>query len=207
MFSIYSLFLIPIFFFVIAKLFPKIFLPPAPGISKETLVVHCQRMSQTYGPLSLALIAVVWWFARYWVSPHPLLASPVASLLPLAFPLAAYYAWAILFVAVRRGSDPDGVSGGRAGLGQQTELALRHLQNTTEQLLLFALSLAALSAVLAHEELALLPASVALWLSGRILFLLGYTPENPVGREFGFQLTILTSISCLIFFGYRIIFL
>ena len=38
----------------------------------------------------------------------------------------------------------------------------------------------------------------AMWLSGRALFLSGYSTVNPVGRELGFDLTIMSSISVIL---------
>jgi hypothetical protein len=39
----------------------------------------------------------------------------------------------------------------------------------------------------------------ALWLSGRFLFLFGYHQHgNPMGREFGFDLTLMSSVGLII---------
>jgi hypothetical protein len=87
--------------------------------------------------------------------------------------------------------------GERVGVSPSVEMASRVLQNTTEQLLLGMFSILALSTALDPWQCAVLPALVALWVCGRIFFVMGYTATNPLARELGFDLTILTSMVAL----------
>ena len=109
--------------------------------------------------------------------PSAPLASPadrvIYALKLEALPLA-YYAFCILRVAIARGGDSKAVMGERSGVSP----AMRNLTNTTEQLLLGSLSRLALAAVVQPSEAALVPAAVSLWMTGRLLFAMGYTPAN-----------------------------
>jgi uncharacterized membrane protein YecN with MAPEG domain len=40
---------------------------------------------------------------------------------------------------------------------------------------------------------------LSVWLTGRVLFFIGYSPDNPMGRELGFDLTFFSSIFSVLF--------
>ena len=82
------------------------------------------------------------------------------------------------FMAFRRGKDIVRVTGQQSGLSWRTEVTFWHLQNTTEQIILFVFSLFCLNASLTTPQLALIPASVSPWISGQVLFLLSYSRKS-----------------------------
>ena len=90
--------------------------------------------------------------------------------------------------------------GQREGTSPETEIAIRVLNNTTEQFLLSFPSHLVLSLLLPDDKLAILLGLVSLWLTARALFILGYDVHHPImGRELGFQLTFVPTIIVVIF--------
>jgi len=71
---------------------------------------------------------------------------------------------------------------------EKLEFPKRHLSNTLEQAALFGLGFLASSSFLSRHN-ASAASFVGMWLAGRFLFITGYTKANPIGREFGFDLT------------------
>ncbi len=193
---------------VASKVVPAI-LFPAPDPKKE-LTVECQRLASRFVAVSVVVNLVV--IAAWWVSRSALPATSFLSLLAAELRMeavnAAFLAYCVLQVAMSRAQDPNGVLGQRTGVAPGTEIAIRICTNTTEQLLigvLVRLGLAASLGGVAGGE-ALLSLLNGVWLSGRVLFAVGYhTPSNPMGRELGFDLTImcnLMTVPLILFFGF-----
>jgi hypothetical protein len=182
--------------------------PPA-GANGKQLLSHCQSIAIRYTVQSLVVVFAVWWACFNLIRPvseaYQLQNTGrlTAFVVRCFFPVGVYYLFSIMLMALRRGGDPSAVLGQRSGYGWEAEVAARHLQNTTEQMLLLLISSAVVSTTLQPHELTVLPATVSLWITGRILFLMGYRQLNPMGREFGFDLTMFTSIAQLAFAAYR----
>ncbi len=90
--------------------------------------------------------------------------------------------------------------GQRANVSEATELAIRCLNNTTEQMLLGLILRMAFAVSSSGSGLSFTLSAVnAVWLSGRVLFVTGYNqPGNPMGRELGFDLTLFSSAFLII---------
>ena len=198
-----ALYLFPTIALVIAYQFPDlVFQPPPVGTKGEPLLRHCGRLGRQFMVVSFFLITIVWWLALTFVS--PITDDHSQFVVKHVIPILAYYVFAILFMAFQRGKDIVRVTGQQSGLSWRTEVASQHLQNTTDQIILFVFSLFCLNASLTTPQLALIPASVSLWISGQVLFLLGYSVENLTVCEFGFELMIFTRIACLAFAGLKL---
>ena len=139
-------------------------------------------------------INVVAWVAFGLLAPR----VPISLLnaIKLELPSFFLYFFCIVRVATLRAEDPTAVLGQREKVSDDVEIAIRVLNNTTEQLILGVGSRLILATTVNNFWAQIFVTS--LWISGRVLFILGYTKENPMGREFGFDLTFLTSLVCLI---------
>jgi uncharacterized membrane protein YecN with MAPEG domain len=187
----------------LARVFPSLFFPLAPKCSSDSseMLQHCQNMSQRFIGVSVAATGLVWLFASIVTS----LVGPQSVVERLAFAMKLecapllLYVFTILRVAIRRGSDEKAVMGQRTGGSASTEIAIRILNNTTEQLVLALPSHLILSLLLPQENFAVLVGVVSLWLSGRLLFVMGYTAEHPMGREVGFQLTFIPTVIVVLY--------
>ncbi len=105
----------------LAHLLPSVFFPPAPKCSSESpeLLQHCQRMSQRFISCALVATAAVWMVATFIAPVVRLDDVSIAGRLGFALRLESasllLYVFAILRVAVRRGSDEKAVMGQRSG--------------------------------------------------------------------------------------------
>lgn len=206
----FALLALPVFAGIAAKCFPQIvFLEPPSSLDGDALLAHCKKLGERGFLAATIVVSVVFGLCIPTISGgmvrisynNPL--DTPAQRLAYSFMLdvftACFYVIAILNVAMSRSQDPTAVSGERQGIGLRVEMASRKLQNTTEQLFLNVLSRSVLAVVITAEDAALLPASVALFLSGRVFFFAGYSTTNPMGREFGFDLTLMSSLACLVY--------
>ena len=197
---------LPLIGVFLGRLFPK-FVFPAPS-SKEREVAHCKQTAD----LSIIVIVpfcVLTWGALLLFPPSFVVSSPVLTALETSWGRIGYalqwelfatilYAIFILRVALARGSDPDAVRGNKTGVSSMVEFRSRVLNNTTEQLILASFAHLGFASVAPPLQAALItPAAVSMWITGRILYVMGYTPENPLGREVGFELTLIPSLLCL----------
>lgn len=178
---------------LLSRLFPAVFFP-APAAGKHFLA-ECQRLASRAFSLAMAVVALTWltclWLLPY--SPPPL---HFASALKLeVWPLLFYFS-RIVDVASRRALDAKAVLGD--GFSANVDvMAIRVLNNTTEQLILGVAARLVLATVAPNSTIQI--AMVSLWLTGRVLFAAGYSTTNPMGREFGFDLTLASSLSCLVY--------
>jgi hypothetical protein len=208
------LFTLPVITIIVSHYFPDYIFPAPPqSCQGDVLLAHCKKLSERGFAYALVTISVVFGICLPYLNNGYVKISPSTTpsdrlTYSLTFDIftGLFYAFAILNVAIARSNDPSAVMGQRTGVGLNVELASRKLQNSTEQLLLNIISRSTLAIVIKPEESILLPASVSLFLMGRVLFFYGYSATNPMGREFGFDLTILSSISCLLFALMKIIF-
>ena len=182
--------LLPLIAALLSRLFPFFFFP-APRNGE--LLAECEKLVVRFVVASAIIVGSTWAVV--------LLVLPFRSLtLAQAFQYEAFaalfYLFAFMRVAVLRAADERAVLGQRQKTGPAVEMAIRVLNNTTEQLLFSFLARMALAATLANATVH--KAMLSLWLTGRLLFLLGYTQENLMGREFGFDLTLISSASALL---------
>ncbi len=64
-----------------------------------------------------------------------------------------------------------------------------------------------LSLLLPVDRFAVLPGIVSLWVTGRLLFFIGYSADHPMGREVGFQLTFIPTVIVVVYnfcFGFLV---
>lgn len=182
----------------LARAFPSVFFPPAPKCSAESpeMLQHCQNMSRRFISVAAVATAAIWGLAPVvsaFVGPKPVV-ERLAFALRLECLSLLLYVFTILRVAVRRGSDEKAVMGQRTGASSSTEIAIRVLNNTTEQLILAVPSHVILALLLPEDKFSILVGLVSLWLTGRLLFIFGYTAEHPMAREVGFQLTFIPTV-------------
>ncbi len=187
---------------VLGRIFPSAFFPPAPKCNAESpqLLQHCQNMSQRFISVSVTVTLLVWLLASRLVPVGPQsMVERLGFALKLECASLLLYVVSILRVAIQRGSDEKAVLGQRSGGSASTEIAIRVLNNTTEQLLLAVPSHLVLSLLLPQEKFGILVGLVSLWLTGRSLFIMGYTAEHPMGREIGFQLTFIPTVIVVLY--------
>jgi len=203
---------LPLVTFAVAWFTPEIVFPKPPPVKAGSvaLLLHCKKLGHRYFTASVVVTVVVFVAALHWfVLPADLVLGTASDRIVYTLQLEVvslmFYVLCIFRVAFNRSDDPNAVSGERVGVSTAVEMASRVLQNTSEQLLLGTFSHLALSTVLRPDQCAVLPAAVSLWLSGRILFLLGYTATNPLAREFGFELTIMPSLASLTWVTFHLI--
>ena len=67
--------------------------------------------------------------------------------------------------------------------------------NTVEQLLLNSGGQLILTTLLSEQEMRIIPLLSTLFLLGRIAFHVGYQPDNPRGRAFGFCVSAIPSVA------------
>jgi uncharacterized membrane protein YecN with MAPEG domain len=177
---------------------PSIFFPRIPKCAPESpeLLQHCQRLAQRFIGVSVMATALVWIVGCffYQIRGPDSATDRVVFVARLETAAVLFYAFTILRVAVQRGADAKGVLGERTGIASATEIAIRVLNNTTEQLLLGVLTHLTLALILPSRCFGVLVGVVSLWLTGRVLFVIGYSAEHPMGRELGFDLTFLPSV-------------
>jgi hypothetical protein len=122
----------------------------------------------------------------------------------LAFALQAdafiglWLAISVGLLARHRFFSPEDIDGGGLSLGTETASILQAtLQNTLEQTVLAVLVHLAWASLMPVSWLAVIPAAVVLFLSGRVLFVRGYRAGAP-SRALGFALTFYPSVLMLI---------
>ena len=183
---------------VLSRIVPGVFFPRLPKCDPESaeMLAHCQRLAQRFIIVSVVANALVWIVGCFvWQIHGPFLAvDRLAFAARIEAPAILLYAFTILRVAISRGSDVKGVLGQRTGMSGATEVAIRVLNNTTEQLLLALATHLALALLLPKHQFGVLVGLVSLWLTGRVLFIIGYTADHPMGRELGFDLTFMPSV-------------
>lgn len=173
-------FLIPPLLGVVgAFLFPSILFPAPP--SQDRLVEFCAKLAFRFFLLSIALNCFV--FALLLQANIEL--GQLSEILTnssdrIAYTLRWELASVILYfvfivrVATARGADQKVVGGERTGGGVAVEFSGRVLSNTTEQLLLGVLSRTVFATLATpYQAAVLVPASLSLWITGRILFMIG----------------------------------
>lgn len=144
------------------------------------LLHHCQRMSRRFVLFSVVASAFV--FTITAALPFGFLNSSIpvsfGERLSIALRLESaallFVVFAILRVAILRGTDGKGVMGQREGTAPETEIAIRVLNNTTEQFLLSFPSHLVLSLLLPDDKLAVLLGFVSLWLTARAMFMMSH---------------------------------
>ena len=120
---------------VASSVLPSLFFPRlSSAAGSDASLAEMEGLVKRIMVFTVALIVTLW-VAVFSVSPSP--ALDVSSRLALAlrnevFTVLLLLA-AIFNVAVNRGSDVKALSGQRSGVGPRTEIALRVLQNTLEQ--------------------------------------------------------------------------
>lgn len=200
------LFLVPpVVSVVLARTIPRVLFPPPP--SKEQEVAHCKstgdRWIAAVLTVCIVLVSATLTFPPSAVTNSilPRLETPEQRLvyaLHWEFFSTVLYAWLIVRMALARGADPNAVRGGTSDASTVVEFRHRVLNNSTEQLILGILARLILAGIATPLQAAtIVPLAVSLWVSGRILYVIGYTPENPLGRELGFELTFVPSLLCL----------
>ncbi|MFI5297072.1 MAG: MAPEG family protein [Polyangiales bacterium] len=117
---------------------------------------------------------------------------------------AAVLALAIGAVTFRRLTSPDAIDG-QTSPGGATEIDLRVLQNTLEQLVLAASAHLAFVVVAPRRFLQVLPVMVGFWVAARLLFFVGYH-RGDNARAFGFAATFIPSVGFLVFDLWCIVF-
>ena len=175
------------------------------SLESPELLHHCQRMSRRFVLFSVVASAFV--FTITAALPFGFLNSSIpvsfGERLSIALRLESaallFVVFAILRVAILRGTDGKGVMGQREGTAPETEIAIRVLNNTTEQFLLSFPSHLVLSLLLPDDKLAVLLGFVSLWLTARAMFMIGYKVDHPMGRELGFQLTFVPTIIVIVY--------
>lgn len=143
-------------------------------------------LAVTFACFALARLALPRWYA-------------FPETLPERFALAAqagaFFLLCVLLgvgmVSFGRRRSPEDIGGAAAG-PPSPRLAVKSafLQNTLEQAVIAGGACFAFAAVTGGDWLALVPASVALFCVGRLLFYRGY-PAGAGGRAFGMALTLL----------------
>jgi hypothetical protein len=122
----------------------------------------------------------------------------IAYALRTELPVFLWLAGAVRAVSSRRFTSPADIRGSAfAPPSAKLALPVAVLQNSLEQTVLFVGAHLILATVLRSEELVLLPVMVALYLSGRIAFALGYR-RGASGRAFGMALTAAPTIFGLV---------
>ena len=107
-----------------------------------------------------------------------------------------------VWAAARRGFYADAIDGTRTPANHGLEINLRYNQNTTEQVVLAALSWTGLALVLPAERLYLIPAMAVAFVVGRATFWVGYL-IHPMGRAFGMVVTRLPTACAYIWLLWR----
>lgn len=157
-----------------------------------------QRNIHLSGVAALAVVTATG--AAFWIVWPGLFSLPGELAERLAFTLmCALPVWlsvlaAIIMVGLGRRTSPEDIAGAAAG-PPSAKLALRlaFLRNTHEQAFIALGAWLALAVLATGPSLALIPAAAALFVAGRVLFLIGYR-RRPTGRAFGMQLTMMPTV-------------
>lgn len=117
---------------------------------------------------------------------------------------AATLVLGVALVAGGRFFTPRAIEGDAPARGSALEINLRYVTNTSEQLLLFAIALLALSIHLHGTAVRMIPL-LALWFAfARLTFLAGYH-RSPLARAFGFAATFYPSVAMLLYDALKIL--
>lgn len=181
---------------VVSRLFPT-WLHPAPR-PNCSLLDECNSLAKRFFAVSVVVAVAIWSFGLLMgsrTSGSMSFEQRISLAIACEVWNVGFLIAAVVRAATQRASDPKAVLGERQGVGPDTDIALRIVTNTTEQLLIGALLRLALALSAPPGVGVILPALSAMWLAGRVLFLLGYSASNPMGRELGFDLTLMSSLS------------
>lgn len=154
--------------------------------------------------IALAALVTMAVFILFWLlvplfftfpeAPDEKLALALKANLFIAITLVA----AVAMVSTTRRVSPDDIGGAAYG-PPSPRLAVKSafLQNTLEQAVIAAMTLAAFAALASGPFLALIPATVILFIAGRILFYRAY-PGGAASRSFGMALTQMPALILLL---------
>jgi hypothetical protein len=113
--------------------------------------------------------------------------------------IALWLGVSIGLLARHRFFTPEDIDGGGLTRGSETANVMQAtLQNTLEQTVLAVLVHLAWATLMPVSWIAAIPAAVILFLSGRVLFVLGYRGGAP-SRALGFALTFYPTVLMLVF--------
>lgn len=127
-----------------------------------------------------------------WFSSYSLYQIIALALIPPSVALVAGIAW-----AARTRHFEQNIDGSPPVKGTSLDITLRYIQNTTEQVIIFALATICLAASVPKEAASILPILGCWFLIARVLFWIGYK-KSPLSRAIGFASTFHPTIIMLI---------